>query len=145
MAEPVNLSIVIPVFNERESISHLLDEIHFVMDTDYSYEVICVDDGSSDGTFEYLRERSQSDGKLRIIRLLRNYGKSAALAEAFKRISSGYVVTLDADLQDDPMEIPRMVEKLRKVMIWCQDGKRRGEIRYQSVCRPGFSILPLVF
>ena len=114
MAEPVNLSIVIPVFNERESISHLLDEIHFVMDTDYSYEVICVDDGSSDGTFEYLRERSQSDGKLRIIRLLRNYGKSAALAEAFKRISSGYVVTLDADLQDDPMEIPRMVEKLQE-------------------------------
>ena len=114
MAESISLSIIIPVFNERESIPHLLDEIHSVMDTNFNYEIVCVDDGSSDGTFEYLRERRQSDDKLRLIQFLRNYGKSAALAEAFKRISSDYVVTLDADLQDDPMEIPPMVEKLQE-------------------------------
>lgn len=114
MAETPSLSIVIPMFNERESIPHLLEEIHSILEGEFTYEVICVDDGSTDGTFEYLRERVEKDKTIRLIRFLRNYGKSAALAEGFKRASSDYVVTLDADLQDDPGEIPGIVRKLQE-------------------------------
>ena len=113
MADKPSLSIVIPVFNERESIPLLLDEIHSAVEG-YNYEIVCVDDGSSDGTFEQLRQRSRNDGTVRLIRFLRNYGKSAALSEGFKHADSELVVTLDSDLQDDPQEIPRLVEKLEE-------------------------------
>ena len=113
MADKPSLSIVIPVFNERESIPLLLDEIHSAVEG-YNYEIVCVDDGSSDGTFEQLRQRSRNDGTVRLIRFLRNYGKSAALSEGFKYADSEFVVTLDSDLQDDPQEIPRLVEKLEE-------------------------------
>ncbi|MEE2877076.1 MAG: glycosyltransferase family 2 protein [Candidatus Neomarinimicrobiota bacterium] len=113
MVDNSSLSIVIPVFNERESIPLLLDEIHSAV-SGYEYEIVCIDDGSSDGTSEYLQERSRDDRRLRLIQFLRNYGKSAALAEGFKHASSDFVVTLDSDLQDDPNEIPRLVKKLEE-------------------------------
>lgn len=113
MADKPSLSIVIPVFNERESIPFLLDEIHSAV-AGYDYEIVCVDDGSSDGTFEQLQQRSRTDDRVRLIRFLRNYGKSAALSEGFKHADSELVVTLDSDLQDDPQEIPRLVEKLEE-------------------------------
>lgn len=109
-----SVSIVLPVFNERESIPILLDEIHGALSSTYDYEIVCVDDGSNDGTFEYLRERSRSDNKIKLIQFLRNYGKSAALAEGFRHVDSEYVVTLDSDLQDDPLEIHKMVAKLEE-------------------------------
>ena len=114
MANTSSLSIVIPVFNEKDSIPILLDEIHLAIKGKIDYKIICIDDGSSDGTFEYLRDRSRGDNKLRLIQFQRNYGKSAALAEGFKHIRSEYVITLDSDLQDDPREILDLLAKLEE-------------------------------
>ena len=114
MANTSSLSIVIPVFNEKDSIPILLDEIHLAVKGKIDYKIICIDDGSSDGTFEYLRDRSRGDNKLRLIQFQRNYGKSAALAEGFKHIRSEYVITLDSDLQDDPREILDLLAKLEE-------------------------------
>ncbi|MBH31988.1 MAG: glycosyltransferase [Candidatus Marinimicrobia bacterium] len=113
MFDQSSLSIVIPIFNERESIPLLLDEIHSSV-AGYDYEIICVDDGSSDGTFEYLSDQSRENKRVRLIQFLRNYGKSAALSEGFRHAGSDFVVTLDSDLQDDPKEIPRLIEKLEE-------------------------------
>ena len=114
MANTSSLSIVIPVFNEKDSIPILLDEIHLAIKGKIDYKIICIDDGSSHGTFEYLRDRSRGDNKLRLIQFQRNYGKSAALAEGFKHIRSEYVITLDSDLQDDPREILDLLAKLEE-------------------------------
>jgi len=114
LANTSSLSVVIPVFNEKDSIPILLDEIHLAVKGKIDYKIICIDDGSSDGTFEYLRDRSRGDNKLRLIQFQRNYGKSAALAEGFKHIHSEYVITLDSDLQDDPREIPDLLAKLEE-------------------------------
>ena len=133
MANTSSLSIVIPVFNEKDSIPILLDEIHLAVKGKIDYKIICIDDGSSDGTFEYLRDRSRGDNKLRLIQFQRNYGKSAALAEGFKHIHSEYVITLDSDLQDDPREILDLLAKLEEgfdlVSGWKKE--RNSKFRYR--------------
>jgi glycosyltransferase involved in cell wall biosynthesis len=78
------------------------------------YELVFVDDGSSDGSIDLLNELSNTDGHTKVIQFYRNYGKAAALAEGFKYSSGDYVVTMDADLQDDPAEIPNLVSKLEE-------------------------------
>ena len=103
------LSIVIPLFNEKESLPDLMEWIVSVMDKEkLSYEVIMVDDGSNDGYWETIRTLSEANPNIKGISFRRNYGKSAALYCGFKEAKGEIVVTMDADLQDSPEEIPEM-------------------------------------
>ena len=104
-----DLSIIISLYNEEESLSELVAWITSVMQKEgYSYELIMVDDGSQDGSWNIIRKLSADNPNIRGISFRRNYGKSAALYEGFKAASGRVVVTMDADLQDSPEEIPEM-------------------------------------
>ena len=104
-----DLSIVISLFNEEESLTELVGWIRTVMDKEgYRYEIIMVDDGSNDASWKIIKNLSAADSSIRGISFRRNYGKSAALFHGFKAAEGRVVVTMDADLQDSPEEIPEM-------------------------------------
>lgn len=108
------LSLVIPVFNEKESLAALLAEIAAVTSKlDQRLEVIFVDDGSTDGSWDAIRDLAAKDDRVRGIRFRRNFGKAAALEAGFQQARGGIVMTLDADLQDDPHEIPNFIAAIR--------------------------------
>lgn len=110
-----DLSIIISLYNEEESLPELVTWITDVMQKEgYSYELIMVDDGSQDGSWKIIRELSQANPNIKGISFRRNYGKSAALYEGFKAASGRVVVTMDADLQDSPEEIPEMYDMVVK-------------------------------
>ena len=105
----MDLSIVIPLLNEEESLPELSAWIDKVMrDHNYSYEVIFVDDGSNDNSWEVIEQLRSQNSSIKGIKFQRNYGKSAALNEAFRVASGEVVITMDADLQDSPDEIPEL-------------------------------------
>ena len=105
----MDISIIIPSYNEKESLPELLSWIRIVMEREgLSYEAIIVDDGSDDGTWDLVRQISTTDDAVKGIRFRRNYGKSAALFCGFRKAAGDIVVTMDADLQDSPEEIPEM-------------------------------------
>ena len=101
------ISIVIPVFNEHESLYELYSEINRAIKEYNDWEIIFIDDGSSDGSSEKIIDISLKDSKVKLIKFYRNFGKSAALAEGFKFANGDIIITMDADLQDDPAEIPK--------------------------------------
>lgn len=104
-----DISIIFSIYNEEESLRELVSRTEKVMkDNRYSYELIMVDDGSRDGSWETIRELSARDGNIRGISFRRNYGKSAALYCGFRAATGRVVITMDADLQDSPEEIPEM-------------------------------------
>ena len=104
-----DISIIIPLLNEKESLPELISWIRDVMHKNgWEYEVLMVDDGSTDGSWETIRELAAEDANIHGIRFRRNYGKSAALYHGFKEAKGNVVVTMDADLQDSPEEIPEM-------------------------------------
>ena len=105
----MDLSVIIPLYNEAESLPELKAWIDRAL-KDYTYEVIFVDDGSTDGSWDVIKAMKDVHG----IRFRRNYGKSAALYEGFAAAQGDIVVTLDADLQDSPEEIPEMVRMIRE-------------------------------
>lgn len=109
-------SVVIPSYNEVESLPELIERVRAVFsggfDSPKTYEIIIVDDGSNDGTGDYLSKSTQSISELRAIILRRNVGKSMALMTGFLKSRGNYVVTLDADLQDNPEDIPAMLTKM---------------------------------
>ena len=110
-----DLSIIVPLFNENESLPELASWIRTVMEAhSFDYELIFVDDGSTDGSFETVRELAKENPSIHGISFRRNYGKSAALYCGFKRAEGEIVVTMDADLQDSPEEIPEMVRMIRE-------------------------------
>ncbi|MEM1366461.1 MAG: glycosyltransferase family 2 protein [Cyanobacteria bacterium P01_H01_bin.15] len=112
---PPDLSIVVPVYNEVESIPSLLEALASTLGpTDLTYEIICVDDGSTDGSAGLLSERAQDCTDLRAVLLRRNYGQTAAMSAGFDHAQGRVVVTLDADLQNDPIDIPALVAKLEE-------------------------------
>ncbi len=103
----MDISVVVPLYNEDESLNELNDWIVRVMTSNhFSFEIIYVDDGSSDDSWKVIEQLSKTNERIKGIRFLRNYGKSAALNEGFKRTSGEVVITMDADLQDSPDEIP---------------------------------------
>lgn len=107
------LTIIVPVFDEEESLPELSDRIKDSCESaGFSFEVFLIDDGSSDDSWDVIRDINECDTRFTGIQLRRNYGKSAALAVGFERATGQYVVTMDADLQDDPAEIPGMIETL---------------------------------
>ncbi|MEY4920208.1 MAG: hypothetical protein RLZZ431_1390 [Bacteroidota bacterium] len=111
----MQISVVIPLFNEAESLPELMQWIDKVMQThNYSYEVIMVDDGSKDNSWQTIQSLRTTYPSLKGIKFQRNYGKSAALNEGFKMAKGDIVVTMDADLQDSPDEIPEFYDMITK-------------------------------
>ncbi len=109
----MNISIVIPAFNEEESLPELCSWIHTVLEKEkLSYEVILIDDGSSDKTWEVYQQLAKANSCLKGIRFNRNYGKSAALNRGFEKAAGDVVVTMDADLQDSPEELPDLFKMI---------------------------------
>lgn len=110
----MDISIVVPLFNEEESLPELCAWIKKVADENaFSYEIILVDDGSTDASWQVIEELHKQNHAIKGIKFQRNYGKSAALNEAFKASKGNVVITMDADLQDSPDEIP----ELRKMIV----------------------------
>ncbi len=108
------ISVVIPVYNEVESLPELHDKLEEVMRAlGTEYEYIFVDDGSVDGTIGALRELHSRSAKVNVISFRKNYGKSAALSAGFQMVRGDIVITMDADLQDDPAEIPKLIEAIQ--------------------------------
>ena len=108
------ISVIIPVFNEIGSLPELMDQLRKVLHIYKKWEILFVDDGSTDGSTEFLNDLSRKDENVTLIQFHRNYGKSAALAEGFKLAKGEYLITMDADLQDDPAEIPNLMKKLEE-------------------------------
>jgi glycosyltransferase involved in cell wall biosynthesis len=110
----IDISVVIPLYNERESLNELaLKLVKVFQNMNVTYEVIFIDDGSTDDSFEVIKEIRHKNKRFHCIKFRRNYGKSAALAEGFKIARGKFVVTMDADLQDDPSEIPDLIKILK--------------------------------
>tara|TARA_A100001011_G_scaffold192071_1_gene200739 strand:- start:1299 stop:2219 length:921 start_codon:yes stop_codon:yes gene_type:complete len=110
----MKLSIVIPVFNEEESIPELYLQIKDALKGESEYEIIFIDDGSSDNSKKNINALINQDSNVRLISFYRNFGKSAALSEGFKHVSGDIIITMDADLQDDPNEITNLINKLNE-------------------------------
>ncbi len=101
-----DISIVIPVYNEEESLPELKQAIVQALENKYSFEIIFVDDGSQDLSWQQVQRLSDDDERVRGLALSHNYGKSVALQAGFEIADVIYIVTMDADLQDDPREVP---------------------------------------
>jgi glycosyltransferase involved in cell wall biosynthesis len=109
----MKLSVVVPVYNEEESLPELFASLESAMrGLDGDYEYVFVDDGSVDGSLGVLRELHEKSPRVKVVSFRRNYGKSAALSVGFKEARGDRVVTIDADLQDDPAEIPNLLKKI---------------------------------
>ena len=109
----MDISVVVPVLNEEASLPILHQRLTGVLaGGSYSYEIIVVDDGSSDCSFDIMRELQAQDERLRVVRFRRNYGQTAAFAAGFDRARGEVVITIDADLQNDPADIPALMAKI---------------------------------
>jgi len=110
----IELSIVVPVLNEADNLRRLYEEIRHAAGGRYSYEIIFIDDGSTDNSFAILSEILQNHPKVRIIRFRRNFGQTAALSAGFEHARGQIIIPLDADGQNDPADIPKLMEKLNE-------------------------------
>jgi glycosyltransferase involved in cell wall biosynthesis len=109
----MDLSIIIPIYNEEHNLLPLLEEITSVLRaTGRSYEIICVDDGSRDQSYEILRELSRKFASLIVVQLRRNFGQTAAMQAGFDAAQGRVIIPMDADLQYDPADIPKMLDRL---------------------------------
>ncbi|MDX1270698.1 glycosyltransferase family 2 protein [Bizionia paragorgiae] len=109
----MNISVVIPLLNEKESLKELYDWIAKVMQSNhFSYEIIFIDDGSTDGSWQQIETLSKHDPNVKGIRFLKNFGKSQALHAGFAKAKGEVVITMDADLQDNPEEIPELYKMI---------------------------------
>ena len=117
------LSVIVPFYNEKESLPLLVEqiyeamqekELHCLFEHPFSFELLMIDDGSTDGSTGFIREQAAHRPEMKLISLQKNYGKTAALMAGFNYASGEYVVTLDADLQDDPFALKQLIEKLQE-------------------------------
>ncbi len=127
---PLDLSVVVPVLNEEDSLPILHQRLTEVLaGSAHSYEILLVDDGSTDHSFDIMRELQAQDAHLRVVRFRRNHGQTAAFAAGFDRAQGDVVVTMDADLQNDPADIPALMAKIAEgydvVSGWRVDRKDR--------------------
>ena len=114
-SRPVSYSIVVPLFNELESVPQLYVKIIDVMDTvGDPFEIVFVDDGSRDGTFRLLSDIARDDARVLVVRLRRNFGQTAALKAGFDHSQCEVIISMDGDLQHDPAEIPKFIEKMNE-------------------------------
>ena len=122
------ISIVIPLYNEEESVIPLSHELRKALSRlNTTYEVILVDDGSTDSSLQKLKEIVKNDNRFRYLSFRKNYGKSAALQVGFKAATGDAVVTMDADLQDDPQEIQSLLKKLDEGFDLCSGWKKKRQ------------------
>jgi len=110
--ESAEVSVVVPVLNEQDNIGPLHQQITQTLAGKYDYEILFVDDGSTDESFEILSDMQKDDARLRLIRFRRNFGQTAALSAGFEHARGKIIVAIDADLQNDPEDIPKMIAKL---------------------------------
>jgi glycosyltransferase involved in cell wall biosynthesis len=111
----MDVSIVVPLLNERESLPILIDRLHRVLTgMGVAYEVLLIDDGSTDGSWAEIQKAAKADARVKGIRFGRNFGKSPALNEGFIAAQGEVVITMDADLQDDPDELPELIRMVRE-------------------------------
>ena len=120
------ISIVIPIYNESDSLQELYSEIKNNV-TNYEHEIIFIDDGSTDNSWNILKNLTDNDENIKTIKFYNNFGKSEALSEGFTIADGDYIITMDADLQDDPNEIKSLIDKLDQgwdlVSGWKKDRK----------------------
>lgn len=114
MSNRPSLSVVIPLFNEEESVGPLIDEVREALDPRPDWELVLVDDGSRDATVKIVEQRAREDARVRLIRLARNYGQTPAMQAGFDHARGEVVVSMDGDLQNDARDIPKLVEELDK-------------------------------
>ncbi|OQA25603.1 MAG: Undecaprenyl-phosphate 4-deoxy-4-formamido-L-arabinose transferase [Verrucomicrobia bacterium ADurb.Bin345] len=124
----VDVSVVAPIYNELENVELLCRQLQEALSgTRWSYEIILVDDGSTDGSWEKMVSLTKAISHLRVIRLRRNFGQTAAMSAGFDHARGEYIVTLDADLQNDPKDIPKLLERAEQgydvVSGWRKDRK----------------------
>jgi len=112
--QSVELSVVVPLFNEQDNIGPLYEQITEVLTDKYDFEIIFIDDGSTDGSFTILAGLHKGDPRTRVIRFRKNYGQTAALSAGFAHARGRIIVAIDADQQNDPADIPKMVDKLNE-------------------------------
>ncbi len=122
------ISVVIPAYNEEENIPILYEKLKKVLENlGEDYEIIFVDDGSTDRTYGILKEIAQKDKKVKVIRFRRNFGQTAAMYAGFEHAKGDVIITMDADLQNDPEDIPKLLEKMKEgydiVSGWRKDRK----------------------
>jgi glycosyltransferase involved in cell wall biosynthesis len=128
VSSDVRISVVIPVFNEEENLRPLTAELVNVLDSSQkSWEIIFVNDGSSDGSGRVLRELGGSFPRVRVITFKRNCGQTAAFDAGFKAARGGIIITMDADLQNDPSDIPRLLEQMGDYDAACGWRHRRND------------------
>ena len=124
------ISVVVPVHDEERTVALLYEELQAALEPlDQPWETVFVDDGSTDGSFAALTRLHNAHDNVRVVRLRRNFGKAAALAAGFAQAQGDIVVTIDADLQDDPAEIPRLLAKLDEGFDLVSGWKTHGAIR----------------
>jgi len=133
----MNLSIVIPLLNEQNSIDELTSSISTVVKAlRLEFEIILIDDGSTDNSWKIISEICSNNQNVRGIRFLKNFGKSQALSAGFKACNGDVVVTMDADLQDDPNEIPELYKKVKEEKFDLVSGWKK--VRYDSIIFKNF-------
>jgi glycosyltransferase involved in cell wall biosynthesis len=130
-----DLSVILPIYNESENIPRLYDELVPVLEaTGSSFEIIAVDDGSQDDSFARLTSLRVDDHRLRIMRFRRNFGQTAAFAAGFHHARGAVVITMDADLQNDPVDIPKLLAKIDEgydvVSGWRQERWKEGVLAF---------------
>ena len=116
----VELSVVIPLYNEEPNVAPLHAELSAILSSmAVPYEIVAIDDGSTDGTFEVLRRIQKNDAQVRVVRFTRNFGQTAAFAAGFAFARGQFIVTFDGDLQNDPADIPRLLAIARSYDVVC--------------------------
>lgn len=143
-ASPIALSVVVPVFNEEDNVAALCQRIHEALrDCGRTYEVVLVDDGSKDGTWDALKAAAATYPHLRLVRFRRNFGQTAAMSAGFDAARGDIIVTLDADLQNPPEEIPVVLAKMDEgydvVSGWRKD--RQDEAKRTFISRQANKII----
>ena len=127
MTENSSISIIVPVLNEEGSLDKFYNETTKSLNEYSNWEIIFIDDGSDDESYNIMRKLADEDNRVSIIQFFKNFGKADALSEGFKRAIGDIIITIDADLQDDPAEIHRLVEKIQEgwdvVSGWKKDRK----------------------
>ena len=112
--QSAQVSVVVPVLNEQDNIRPLYNQLTQALSNKYKYELVFIDDGSTDASFSILSELHEADDKVKVIRFRKNFGQTAALSAGFANSQGQIVIAIDADLQNDPADIPQMIEQLHK-------------------------------
>ena len=127
----MHVSLIVPIYNELDNIPLLHEQItRALAEWEHSWELVCVDDGSRNGSAERLAELAGDDPRVKVVRFRRNYGQTAAMQAGIDHATGDVLVTLDGDLQNDPADIPRLVAQLEQgydlVHGWRKSGRTRS-------------------